>query len=106
MEKYTYSNGGTVKAGKGQFYAEAYSRDRARRIAACLTVLDCVPIDELEKAGTGMMSDAAVKVGELTEKIKLMDDLITGIDRYCAMKPNDTNCQNVLTMIRTRPWRK
>ena len=74
MEKYTYSNGGTVKAGNGQFYAEAYSKEKARRIAVCLTVLDCVPIDELEKAGTGMMSDAAVKVGELT---KQRDELLS-----------------------------
>lgn len=46
------------------------------------------------------------KLMELTEKIKLMDDLITGIEGYCVLKQRHVACENILTMIRTRPWRK
>lgn len=46
----------------------SFSEENARRIVACVNALEGIPTDELEKAGTGLMSEAAICVGRLTKE--------------------------------------
>lgn len=54
--------------GEAVYFGAVYNPADARRIVACVNALEGIPTDELEKAGTGMMSEAAVCVGKLTKQ--------------------------------------
>ena len=60
----------------------------ARRIVACVNALEGIPTDELEKAGTGMMSDAAIMVGKLTKQLDELKNALADLIMACEL-PGD-----------------
>jgi hypothetical protein len=63
----------------------------ARRIVACVNALEGIPTDELEKAGTGLMSDAAVCVGEITKECYRLKEELKSIANQLEEWANVSN---------------